>query len=258
MNTNWANINNQDEKALLKTIDEYNNKFEQYNREFYTDFYDTYWVKEVLSKYVGPYYNNSISFIGGYQFATRQMVAFIPFEKPYNVPISILKIEVKLQISESLTHRDFLGSLLGLGIERKKIGDIIIKPFGAYIFVHKDICEFIKWNLIKISKYTKIEIMEIEEQDLELEEPKFKEISGTVSSLRVDAIFSLGFKISRTTVNKLLQQDKGKCNGVSVKASSLMKEGDIGSLRGYGKIKLQTISGKTKKDRTHVSLQKYM
>ncbi|ONI47320.1 hypothetical protein AN644_00780 [Candidatus Epulonipiscium fishelsonii] len=186
------------------------------------------------------------------------MVAFLPFEKPCNVPISILKVEIKMKISEPLTHRDFLGSLLGLGIERKKIGDIIVKPFGAYIFVHKDINEFIKWNLIKISKHTKIEITEIKEQDLELEEPKFKEINGTVSSLRVDAVFSLGFKISRTTVNKLLQQDKGKCNGVLVKASSLMKEGDVGSLRGYGKIRLQAISGKTKKDRTHVTLQKYM
>ncbi|ONI46511.1 hypothetical protein AN640_03360 [Candidatus Epulonipiscium fishelsonii] len=186
------------------------------------------------------------------------MVAFIPFEKPCNVPISILKIEVKMKISEPLTHQDFLGSLLGLGIERKKIGDIVIKSFGAYVFAHKDIGEFIKWNLIKISRYTRIEITEIEEQELELEEPKFKEITGTVSSLRVDAVFSLGFKISRTIVTKLLQQDKGKCNGVLVKASSLMKEGDIGSLRGYGKIKLQAISGKTKKDRTHVILQKYM
>ncbi|OON97070.1 MAG: hypothetical protein ATN36_04165 [Epulopiscium sp. Nele67-Bin005] len=257
MKINWQSIKNEDEKLFLKKFLEYYDKSERQYQELYTDFYEKEWIVSVLAKYIG---HNIINyyFVGGYSFASRQMVAFLPYEESFASPVKILNIIVKTGNFKSLTHRDYLGSILGLGIERSKIGDIIINPTGAYIIVHQDVSEFIRWHLNQIGKYTQIEINEITQEEMKIDAPKTKEIQGTVASLRADAIFSLAFSTSRSTVSKLLQSEKGRCNGIQISNSTLLKEGDICTLRGYGKFKLSSISGKTKKDRIYIVVEKYI
>lgn len=259
MNIKWTSITNEEEKRFLKTVVEYSDRSFTQNRELYTDFYNSDWMKEVINRYIGFNNMHNYIFIGGYEGAERQVLGFVcDVNNVYSNPVGAVKVIVKTGIGKSLSHRDFLGAILNLGIERTKIGDIIIKPFGAYIVLDKDIGEFIRWNLTQIGKYSNIEVEQIELGDLEIEKPLVKEIQGTVPALRADTVFSIAFGISRTTASKLLQNDKGRCNGIPVSSSSILKEGDVGTLRGYGKMRLKSVNGMTKKDRVHISIEKYI
>lgn len=259
MEIKWTSITNEEEKRFLKTVVEYSHKSFTQNRELYTDFYNGDWMKEVISRYIGFNNLHNYRFIGGYDDAERQVLGFV-YDKDYiyNNPISAIKITVKTGIGKALGHRDFLGAILGLGIDRSKIGDIIIKPFGAYVIADEEISEFLRWNFTQIGRYSNIEIEKIELDELEIDKPEVKEIQGTVSALRADAVFAVAFGVSRTTASKLLQNDKGRCNGIPISSSSILKEGDAGTLRGYGKIRLKSVNGTTKKDRIHITIEKYI
>lgn len=259
MKINYTLVRQEDEKYFLKMLEAYALKAEKQQRNFFTPFYQGEWMLEVIQKYIGFSQLPPIEFLGGYTSAERKVLGIIvqAIQKE-DLPVVLLKITVKTGIGKPLSHRDFLGAILGLGIDRSKIGDILIKPFGAYVIVCKEISEFITWSLTSIGSYTRITIEEIDLEELEVELPHTKIIDTTVASLRADALFAVAFNLSRTSASKLLQNDKGKCNGMNITASSLLKEGDVGTLRGYGKMKLTAIHNRTKKDRVHVTLEKYI
>lgn len=254
----WTAITNNEEKQFLKTVLEYEKKSMEQYRMLATSFYNKEWMDEVLQKYNVLTTLNQYCFMGGYSYAERQVLVFGYDEAYIDCPICALKISVKTGIGRLLTHRDFLGALLGLGIKRETVGDIILKNFGAYVLVTKEISEFICCHLTSIGRYHKIEVEEIPFDQMEIEPPKVKECLTTVSSLRIDVIFAAAFNLSRAEVAKYLQNDKGKLNGISAKTSQLMKVGDIGTLRGYGKIRLATVGSTTKKDRLHITIEKYI
>ncbi|OOB77546.1 MAG: hypothetical protein BEN18_01740 [Epulopiscium sp. Nuni2H_MBin001] len=239
----------QDEKLFLKMLQDYTKK----SRELYSDFYDRDWINGVLNRYVG---NNTYPLVGGYDYAQRVMLCVTPYDEPYDIPICILKIEVSTGIGKDLTHRDFLGSLLALGIERTKIGDIIVSPSGAYVIVRRSISEFIRWNLTQVGRYSKLNITEAEH--VEVEPPKYKKITGTVASVRADAVFSLAFGISRTTCSALLKQGKGKCSGMVITGTYHLNVGEVASLQGFGKFRLKEVSGVTRKNRLSITLEKFI
>lgn len=259
MDIKWTSITNEEEKRFLKTVVEYSHKSFSQNRELYTAFYNGDWMRELINRYIGIKNLHNYIFMGGYDDAERQVLGFVcDLEHIYSNPIKAVKVIVKTGIGKDLTHRDFLGAILNLGIERSKIGDIIIKSFGAYIILDEEIAEFIRWNLTQIGRYNNIQIEEVALNELEIDKPSVKEIQGTVSALRADSIFSVAFGISRTTASKLLQNDKGRCNGVPISSSSILKEGDMATLRGYGKMHLKSVNGMTKKDRVHITIEKYI
>lgn len=252
-------ISDPKEKVFIKTALEYSNKADAQNKAFFTDFYNAEWMKQTIQKHIGMNNLFGYSFFGGYEYAERQMLGFFgAYGEDQVFPIGCLKIVIKTGIGKSLTHRDFLGALLGLGLERDTIGDIIIKSFGAYVIAKKNIIDYISYSLTGIGRYQNIEITEIDFSELEVEAPQFKEINTTVASLRIDVIISAGFGISRTVCTKLVQNDKATCNGICVSPSYVLKEGDIATLRGYGKMKLKSINGTTKKDRIHICIEKYI
>ena len=76
--------------------------------------------------------------------------------------------------------------------------------------------------------------------------------------MRLDAVCASAFGISRSECAKLIQSDKARCNGLAVNVSYLVKEGDVLTLRGYGKAYLRSVNGRTKKDRTHITIEKYI
>lgn len=140
--------------------------------------------------------NSKYEIYGGYELAERQMVAFIPDALcyDYKYPIAMLKIApINRRFAEELTHRDYLGALLNLGIERTKVGDIVVEENCAYVFIHSTLAEFVTENLTRI-KHTTISVRVQEPKDINYT-PKFEEKKGTVSSLRLDSILSVGFPL---------------------------------------------------------------
>lgn len=197
---------------------------------------------------------------GGYQLAERKVVCFYDEDSFQNPSYDISCIEIKPlndKFSDALTHRDFLGAILNLGIDRSKIGDIITKENTGYVFCKKNITEFIIDQLYKI-KHTHIMCQESDLKETDIT-PNFKEIVGTISSVRLDAVLSIAFNTSRSSLTTLIKSGKVYVNSKLVESNSyLLKEDDIVSVRGLGKFVYKGITNQSRKGRYYTTILKYM
>ena len=167
MNSRLDNIKDPEEKAFLKQFINYSQKIKQTYRSYYTDFYNKQWMSELIRRYIGTLDEEYCRFFGGYENAERQLLGFFPSKDyPFEFPVGCIKIIVKTGIGKPLTHRDFLGALMGLGIKRDMIGDIIVTNFGAYIILHNNVMDYVLWNLNGIGRYQNIEV-KIDEEVLQ-------------------------------------------------------------------------------------------
>jgi len=197
---------------------------------------------------------------GGYDFSERQMVAFLPdalcYEKNY--PITTLRIEpLQKKFSEKLTHRDYLGSILNLGIERCKLGDILVEEDSALIFAHKSMEKFLLEEVTRI-RHTSV-FVQVEDNREFIYQPSVKEISGTVSSLRLDSLLALAFASSRSKLVSYIEPGKVFVNGKLITSNGYqIKEDDIISVRGLGRFQYKSTISQTKKGRYYVSIHLYV
>ncbi len=197
---------------------------------------------------------------GGYDYSERQMVAFLPDALCYNYeyPISILKISpLHKKFSETLSHRDYLGAILNLGIERSKIGDILVEEDCAILFVHHSLEVFFLDELRRI-RHTSV-MTNIEDAKEFIYRPKTREIKGTVSSLRLDSLLALAFSSSRSKLVAYIEGGKVFVNGKLITSNGYqIKETDIISVRGLGRFRYVETVSETKKGRYFVTLELYI
>ncbi|MFI3207701.1 MAG: YlmH/Sll1252 family protein [Eubacteriales bacterium] len=196
---------------------------------------------------------------GGYELAERQMIAFLPDALYYEnfYPLTTLKIEPKaIKYSEKLTHRDYLGSILGLGIERNKIGDILLFEDCTIVFVHETISNYILDSLTKI-RNTFVTVRIIQDSEITFS-PAYVDIKGTVASIRLDSILALVLKESRSRLIRLIEGGKVYVNGKLITTNAYkLQEQDIISVRGHGKFQFDRLISTTKKDRLYINIKKY-
>ncbi|MBE5950229.1 MAG: RNA-binding protein [Lachnospiraceae bacterium] len=158
---------------------------------------------------------------------------------------------------DGLTHRDFLGAILHLGITRSKIGDIYIKEKSAYVFCTDTIGDFLCRELVSV-KHTQVHCEICVPSDVDFS-PELKDISGTVASLRLDAFLALAFQTSRSSLSVYIEGGKTFINGkLSMKPGEQLKQGDLVSVRGKGRFLVSEINHKTKKGRISVVIKKYI
>ena len=197
---------------------------------------------------------------GGYNDSERQMAAFLPDALYYThfYPIQILKIEpLQKKFTESLTHRDYLGAILNLGIERSKLGDILVMEDFAYLFIQESLADYICNGLTRI-RHTSVNVTKEDSQSFTYV-PKYKEITGTVASVRLDSLLSLAFGSSRSKLVNLIEGGKVFANGKLMTTNSYqVKEGDIISVRGIGRFRYNGIQSQSRKGRYFISLYKYI
>ena len=200
-----------------------------------------------------------IECFGGYSQAERQMMAFhsdaLAF--PWEYPITCLKIQPKaVRFSEELTHRDYLGAVLNLGIERSVIGDILIQDKIAWMFCHNKIADYIIDNLDKI-RHTSVLIEKVDNPE-HIPEPSFQLITGTFSSVRLDALIALAFQTSRSSMVSFIEGGQVFVNGKLITSNGYEpKEGDIISVRKKGRFRYEGVTRQTKKGRNSVKLLRY-
>lgn len=170
-----------------------------------------------------------------------------------DIPTDIIAVD-ELD-SDSATHRDILGSLMSLGIKRCKIGDIVIKE-RAYFEIKNEITPYILSNLLKIkNKNVKPYIYKGEIEKTY----NFSELFLTVSSLRADCIIGSIAKLSRENAKEYILSGNLSINSkIMDNPSKQISEGDILSLKGYGKYIFPEILGNTKKDRLKILIKKYI
>lgn len=196
---------------------------------------------------------------GGYRDAERKILCFCGRDdlgelENVSYPIVCIKvIALNQKFSDELSHRDFLGAVLNLGIERSKIGDILIWEKEGYIIASQVIAPYIKENLIRV-KHTNVScsITDLSAFDYQ---PRTKEINTTVASMRLDAVLAVAFRGSRSSLSGLISGGKVFIDGKNILTNSyLLKENEIISVRGYGKFKFMGSTYQTKKGRYSIKL----
>lgn len=245
-----------DELLLKKRVAELKKRAEfSYHPEF-TDFLTLSEAETAKSVLHGANY----LFYGGFAGSERQMLCVAPDTMeitPELFPICGMRVTPKnLKFAEALTHRDVLGSVLGLGLERSVIGDIYLKEKEAYLFCARRIAPFLSEHLIQV-RHTNVscQVSGTEEGEFERE---FQTITRTVAANRIDAVAAAAFQLSRSSTAAAVLSGKVFLNGREITSpSAVVKEGDIISFRGYGKARLKEIGGLTKKGRISVSLERY-
>lgn len=197
---------------------------------------------------------------GGYEMSERQMVVFIPDALSYSWTYPICCIHISPQsvkFSEPLTHRDYLGAILNLGIDRGKIGDILVNEKGAYVFCHEKIADFLVQELCRV-RHTTVTTSVVKDPGL-LPKLQLESIQGTVASVRLDSVIAMAFSASRSSMLPLIESGRVFVNGKMVVSNGyVLKEKDIVSVRGKGKFQFETILNKTKKNRYSILLYRYV
>lgn len=199
-----------------------------------------------------------ILFLGGADDAERVRAFFLP-DYLEEITVEDYIVAFKAEFSfKKLTHRDFLGALLSLGIERRCLGDIYIFENEAYFFVAADIASYVKINLHKVSNVG-IKLNEVSFNEVKIPEPAFKEIKFTVSSLRLDSVVAGAIKESREKASSFIKNGNVLLNYSECEnPSKVINENDIFSVKGYGKFCLKEIGGNSRSGKIFVAVNKYI
>lgn len=184
---------------------------------------------------------------GGYEDSESSIIYINPAYRYENEDNDLVLF--KFETNNKIKHSDVLGSILGLSIDRGKIGDILIGEKFTYFFVKREISNFIEINLTKVSKYN-ILLSRLSREDdisgLPKKEYEYKKV--IVSSLRLDNLISKVFNLSRSKVKDMIQAELVKVNFAKETRSHLELElGDLVSVRHYGRFRLYDLEGNTKK-----------
>lgn len=199
---------------------------------------------------------------GGYEDAERKMLIYLPEyldeESLYDEDAPLVCLRATFFENDVLSHRDFLGALMGAGIARETVGDICVGRGFCDFFVTAEIAPYIIQNFLSAGR-TKLHISQIPLRDARIPEPEIKEIKDTLASLRLDSVISSGFRIGRSLAAQYVSGGKAAIDGLPCeKPDKAVAEGCKISVRGLGKIKLVSINGKTKKDRISVTIHRYV
>lgn len=193
---------------------------------------------------------------GGFEEAERKII-FIgvehleELENQINDFITVLRVE---DMNGTLTHRAVLGSVLGLGIKREMLGDIVVQNNLCDIIISKTVAEYVLNNLKSVGR-DKVSVKEISFEELMIPEDSSKEIKTTVSSLRVDSVISAGYGISREKSSALVKGELVKLNHIVIKSPvKSVREGDVISVRGKGRLEIREIGGTSKSGRIKIVL----
>ena len=230
---------------------------------------------------------------GGVPYAERQMIAFLPdafylrrsygesaayyeeavtyFEEPEDFragsktappsgleyPITALKVVPAYpKFAEKLGHRDLLGSLMNLGVERSKIGDILMGEDCAYILYEKSMASYFMENLEKV-RHTLVKLSAVSCDEIQVQQ-KLVEKEGIITSNRLDAVIACVHRLSRSQALELLRQEKVFVNGKTVQNPTYScREDDIVSVRGFGRFIYRSDYGATNKGRMKIRYQLY-
>ncbi len=243
-----------EDSILLKQIEDKKRQCEEQYCESYTAFLDVHQI--ALAENEFKFTKHKL--YGGYDDAERRIIVFLPdyLDDISDDPLEILRVRIP-KGGKTLGHRDYLGSILSLGIDRNVTGDIIVRDFGADIIILKSMEEFLLANYNQAG-HTKlsVEILPISELDLGEVHTSIKH--DTVASLRLDNIVGSAFNLSRTKAQEFIKSgivfvDNIQCE----KYDKEIAENSKIVLRGKGKVVLKSIGNKTRKDRIYIELEIY-
>lgn len=204
-------------------------------------------------------YGYNVLFWGGFDDAEKKIMGVFPeWTEPDISAFPLRCFKVEGGYSRRLDHRDYMGTILSLGISQARLGDIVVYDGYAYVFVHEDIADYVKDNLIKIGNQG-VTVTELEDYSSVKIERRYKTIGTVCASERLDAVVGAAANISRAQSAALINAGRVKVNHREVtKTSETVREGDILSIRGSGRFLVYSFDGETRKNRMHITLKQYI
>jgi photosystem II S4 domain protein len=197
---------------------------------------------------------------GGYPQAERQRLAIARSELPIErAQVAIAAVDISGNfLFDQATHRDFLGALLGTGIVREKVGDILVLgERGAQAIVVPELVEFLEMSLNQV-RSVPVKTRRMDLSELKIREPKKKEMTTVEASMRLDAVASAGFGMSRSKMADLISTGDVRVNWKDItQTSHQLKSGDLVAIRGKGRLEIGDVMI-TKKDRYRVQLTRFI
>lgn len=202
-----------------------------------------------------------VAFWGGYEGAERVIAAFYDVDppEPWDWPVQALRIEWNAKFSNP-GHRDLLGAVMGLGIERETTGDIAMGEYRgekcAYLFALSDMADYIAASLEGAGRASvKVRVAE---ETPRLLPPEGVEMRLTVQQERLDAVLAAACRLSRGEAQKLVAAGLVKLNhAVNTHSDAKLSAGDLISARGHGRIRVDAFGGETRRGRRVVTVFKY-
>lgn len=199
------------------------------------------------------------AFRGGYERAERKMLFFLPdWQEEADTAEAMAFLRARWHESEQPTHRDLLGSLMALGVERETLGDILVSEGSADLVVSAGVAQYLLDNWSGAGR-TALRLTAIGADELSIPAQRVKEIHDTVATLRLDAVTAAGFSMSRSKAAELIAAGRVQKNHrETTKGDASVAQGDIISARGLGKFEVAEVGGLSKKGRTGILLRRYL
>lgn len=203
-----------------------------------------------------------LSAFGGYEGAERKMLCYLPeylddrYLQGPDAPLQCLRAE--FYQGDSLSHRDFLGALMGAGIGRETVGDILVDKGSCDFFVTAEIAPYLLQSFSGAGR-AKLRLCAIPLSQVHIPAAEVRVIKDTLASLRLDSVIAAGFRVSRGVAGQYIAAGRAAIDGLPwEKADRPVAQGQTISVRGLGKISLETVGGQTKKGRISVTIHRYL
>ena len=201
-------------------------------------------------------------FEGGHPLAERQVCVFLPDwlepEDCSEEDLGVTALRASWYEGETLTHRDLLGALMGLGVRREMVGDLLVGESSADCLLLPEVTPFLLQNLTQAGR-SRLKIKQISLSEIIVPEVKKKVIHTTVGSLRLDAVAASGFGTSRSKFAEAISGGRVTLNGLEcTRADHPVEVGDAISCRGMGKCRLTGRGGLSRKGRINITVERYV
>lgn len=247
-----------DEVLLAKRFMDLSRQAQQKNIVLFSDFLN---LNELnIFRQQGSELYSDFQLSGGYELSERQMIAFLPDALCYdwNFPISCLKITpVNVKFAEKLNHRDVLGSLMNLGIERSMLGDILVDETLIYVFCHTKISEYLMEALTRI-RHTTVLVALAAAEEVKIE-PQKESGEGIISSNRLDSVIACICKVSRSQASQWIRSGRVFINNKEILQTTYeCKPLELISVRSFGRFRFLGDNGETRKGRLKIQFEKYL
>ncbi len=249
---------NDEEKITIRRVSDMERLCDKYKKPQFSGFLNEAEVA-LIKKNTTISKEFNVGFFGGYTDAERKILGIFPQWEDCSedeFPISV--IEAKNKYKRALTHRDYLGTCLSLGLERSKIGDICTTEDGAFIFVMEDISDYIVDNIKKIANCG-VNLKKTDISHITIPEREFEYVDVVSASVRLDAVVASAVNISRKASEELILSGRVSVNHVATENTShTLKPQDIVSVRGSGRLIIDEIGNTTRSGRLHIRIKKYV
>lgn len=200
-------------------------------------------------------------FTGGFAGAERRLCVFLPdwMEEDMLDPSEyITALRATWYAEETLTHRDFLGALMGMGVRRETVGDILVSRGNCDLLLLPEVAPFLRASLERAGR-SKLHLQEVALSDLHFPEARTKTIHGTVPAMRLDAVASTGFSLSRSKMAEAISAGRVTLNWRAVtRPDAPVRPGDVIACRGLGKCKVLEAGARSRKGRISIDLERYL